>query len=183
MAIVAALFVLPLRAWQRQRTDLAAAKRELAAYERAIDELDAENARLVTAEGVREAARQDYGYKGGSEQVVGILPPGPASDIMPPGWPYSLVRDILAVRRDAVATAAAAAARTTVASTPPIASDPATVDSAAAGPEPGPDSSVAAVSSAAPAASSWRVPNSAASATTACERRSKSCRPRSGPRG
>jgi cell division protein FtsB len=120
-AIIGALLVLPIRAWQSQKAELAARERELVALESANARVEADNERLRSPEGVAESARGDLGFRESDELVIGLLPPGPPSAQLPPGWPYSVVSDIFAVRTNLAAeaaVAAVAASSTTVAPTP-----------------------------------------------------------------
>ena len=57
--IVAALFVLPVKAWLRQRDDIDRKQSEIAALDQANAELADEVSHLDTPEGIEEAARQD----------------------------------------------------------------------------------------------------------------------------
>jgi hypothetical protein len=56
MALGAALFVLPVQAWMRQRDDLVRKEQELAVLDQANRELGAEVDHLQTPEGAKEAA-------------------------------------------------------------------------------------------------------------------------------
>jgi cell division protein FtsB len=134
LAIVGALLVLPLRAWQDQRAELAARRREFASLSTATGRLAAENDRLAQISGIEEAARRDYAFRSKDETVIGMLPPGPASAQFPAGWPYTMVDEILTTRSDLAvaeaqaeaAAAAAAAANTTLPVVDPApAADPA----------------------------------------------------------
>jgi Septum formation initiator len=97
-AVVAALFVLPVRDWFAQDEALAEKRSELAVLERTNAELAAANARLQTDDGVREAAREEIGYvkPGEQRQTVMPVPQGPAT--LPTGWPYDTISQIIAVR-------------------------------------------------------------------------------------
>lgn len=108
-AVLTAVLILPVRAWINQRHELADRTRELAALNVANDELSAENDRLTTAEGIRDAARQDLGLIEDGETVIAMLP-APVSELMPSGWPYSMVGQILAARQASVIAAPPSAA-------------------------------------------------------------------------
>ncbi len=108
LAVAAALFVLPMRAWLTQRDELAASKAELTQLEAANNRLAEENAQLQTADGISQTARDDLGYQEATESVAAALPPPEIAAVLPPGWPNSLVGQILAVRTVAALTAASA---------------------------------------------------------------------------
>ncbi len=110
-AVLTAVLILPVRAWINQRNELANSTRELAALNAANDKLSAQNDRLRTAEGIKDAARQDLGLIEDGETVIAMLP-APVSELMPAGWPYSMVGQILTARR---ASVIAPTASTTVA--------------------------------------------------------------------
>ncbi len=112
-AVLAAVLVLPVRAWLNQRDELAARNRELAALDAANEDLAAQNDRLRTAQGIKDAARQDLGLIEDGETVIAMLP-APVTELMPIGWPYSVVGQILTVRQ---ASAILAAATTTAPAT------------------------------------------------------------------
>jgi cell division protein FtsB len=97
-ALVAALFVLPVKAWLRQRDDIAVKDKELSALDQANAELNDEVSRLKTPEGIEEAAREEIGYVQRGEIRLTMLPAPPAPITMPSGWPYDTVAQIIAVR-------------------------------------------------------------------------------------
>jgi len=97
-ALVAALFVLPVKAWLRQRDDIAVKDKELSALDQANAELSDEVGRLKTPEGIEEAAREEIGYVQRGEIRLTMLPAPPAPITMPSGWPYDTVAQIVAVR-------------------------------------------------------------------------------------
>ena len=98
-ALVAALFVLPVKAWLRQRDDIAVKDKELSALDQANAELADEVSRLQTPEGIEEAAREEIGYVQRGEIRLTMLPAPPAPITMPSGWPYEAVAQIVAVRQ------------------------------------------------------------------------------------
>ena len=98
-ALVAALFVLPVKAWLRQRDDIAVKDKELSALDQANAELSDEVSRLQTPEGIEEAAREEIGYVQRGEIRLTMLPAPPAPITMPSGWPYDAVAQIVAVRQ------------------------------------------------------------------------------------
>ncbi|HRB01773.1 MAG TPA: septum formation initiator family protein [Ilumatobacteraceae bacterium] len=97
-ALVAALFVLPVKAWLRQRDDIAVKEKELSALDQANAELSDEVGRLQTPEGIEEAAREEIGYVQRGEIRLTMLPAPPAPITMPSGWPYDTIARIVAVR-------------------------------------------------------------------------------------
>jgi cell division protein FtsB len=98
-SLVAALFVLPVKAWLRQRDDIAVKEKELSALDQANAELADEVSRLQTPEGIEEAAREEIGYVQRGEIRLTMLPAPPAPITMPSGWPYDAVAQIVAVRQ------------------------------------------------------------------------------------
>lgn len=98
LAVAAALFVLPFKAWLQQRSLLEESSSELAALQAANDRLAAENENLQTSEGVEAAARDDLGYQQANEEAVAALPPPAVPGVLPAGWPYDDVTQILTVR-------------------------------------------------------------------------------------
>lgn len=100
-AIAAALVVLPARAWMNQREELTAKKDELSTLDSANDALAADIDRLQTPEGIEDAARVELGYQMQGETRVSPLDTPNASTELPKGWPYSMVRQIVAVRTNA----------------------------------------------------------------------------------
>jgi cell division protein FtsB len=97
-ALVAALFVLPVKAWLRQRDDIAVKDKELSALDQANAQLADEVSRLQTPEGIEEAAREEIGYVQRGEIRLTMLPAPPAPITMPSGWPYDTLAQIVAVR-------------------------------------------------------------------------------------
>ena len=97
-----ALLVLPLGTWSDQDVDLEQRQTQLAELTRVNNDLSAEVDRLATDDGIREAARQDYGFVEQGEQRTSILPfPALTVDVLPDeGWPYNAVTMIM----DAAAT-------------------------------------------------------------------------------
>ena len=104
-ALVVALFVLPVKAYLRQRSDIARKQRELAALDQANAELTAQVNRLNTPEGVEEAAREEIGYVRRGEIRLTVLPSPAAPVAMPSGWPYDAIAAVVAVHQPAVSVA------------------------------------------------------------------------------
>ena len=113
-AIIAALFVLPVRAWFSQGDEAAAKRHQLEVINAANGQLEAEVNRLNTDDGIREAARREIGYTNRGEQRETVLPTPQAPLTLPAGWPYDAVSQIIAVRTGGlvVPNAAAVAATT-----------------------------------------------------------------------
>jgi cell division protein FtsB len=105
-ALIVALFVLPVKAFLRQRTDIARKERELAALDQANAELTAQVNRLNTPEGVEEAAREEIGYVRRGEIRLTVLPAPAAPVVLPSGWPYDAIAAVVAVRQHGVPLAA-----------------------------------------------------------------------------
>ncbi len=103
-ALAAALLLLPLRDWLRQRDDLAERSAELVTLEQATARLAEDVARLQTPEGIEDAAREELGYVEQGEQRLAVVEVPSGSTDLPEGWPYSLVEQIIAARRGAPAT-------------------------------------------------------------------------------
>ena len=100
-ALVAALFVLPVKAWLRQRSDIAHKRSELAALDQANAELTGQVNHLQTADGIEEAAREEIGYVRRGEIRLTVLPAPAAPVTMPNGWPYDAIAEVVAVRQQA----------------------------------------------------------------------------------
>ncbi len=97
-ALIASLFVLPVKSWLQQRDDLARKQNELAVLSNANAQLAADVNRLQTPDGIKEAARQEVGYIGVGEQRISVLPTPNAPLTLPTGWPYDAIAQIVAVR-------------------------------------------------------------------------------------
>jgi cell division protein FtsB len=107
-ALLASLFVLPVKSWLQQRDDLAKKQDELAVLSNANAQLAADVNRLQTPDGIMEAARQEIGYVGIGEQRISVLTTPNAPLTLPTGWPYDAIAQIIAVRAAAPATGATA---------------------------------------------------------------------------
>lgn len=96
-AAAAAVFILPIGTWREQDVDLVQRQAQLEELTRVNAELQREVDRLMTDDGIREAARQDYGYVEQGERRSSILPlPALTFDLLPTGWPYNAVTQIAA---------------------------------------------------------------------------------------
>ena len=105
-ALAASLFVLPVKSWLQQRDDLARKQHELAVLGNANAQLAGDVNRLQTADGIKEAARQEVGYIGVGEQRISVMTTPNAPLTLPTGWPYDAIVQIIAVRASAAAPAA-----------------------------------------------------------------------------
>lgn len=97
-ALVAALFVLPIKAYMRQQDDMEHKQAEVAALQQINADLAEEVARLQTPAGIEEAAREEIGYVQRGEMRLTVLPEPDAPITMPDGWPYDTVAAIVSVR-------------------------------------------------------------------------------------
>ena len=104
-ALIASLFVLPVKSWLQQRDDLARKQNELAVLTNANAQLAADVNRLQTPEGIKEAARQEVGFVSIGEQRISVLPTPSAPLTLPAGWPYDAISQIVTVRSAAAAAA------------------------------------------------------------------------------
>jgi cell division protein FtsB len=106
-ALIASLFVLPVKSWMQQRDDLATKQNELAVLKNANAQLAADVSRLNTPEGIKEAARQEVGMVGFGEQRISVLTTPSAPLTLPAGWPFDAISQIIAVRAASAAVATA----------------------------------------------------------------------------
>ena len=97
-AIAFAVFVLPIGTWRDQDVDIQQRQAQLDELQRVNNELQAETIRLETADGIREAAREDYGYVELGEERATVLPLPPLPTDLPDGWPYNVVTEIIDAR-------------------------------------------------------------------------------------
>jgi len=97
-AIAFAVFVLPIGTWREQDVDLDQRRAQLDELQRVNNELEAETLRLETADGIREAAREDYGFVERGEGRATVLPMPPLPTDLPDGWPYNVVTEIVDAR-------------------------------------------------------------------------------------
>jgi cell division protein FtsB len=99
-ALAAALFLLPIQTYFNQDDRIEQRSDQLTQLESVNDDLRSEVARLSTADGVREAAREELGFVESGERRESVLDLPPVPTDLPDGWPYSLVNDITALRRN-----------------------------------------------------------------------------------
>ena len=97
-AIAFAVFVLPISTWQDQLIDIEQRQAQLDELQRVNSELESETLRLETADGIREAAREDFGFVELGEERTSILPMPELPTDLPDGWPYNVVSEIIDVR-------------------------------------------------------------------------------------
>lgn len=93
--IGAAIFVLPISTWRDQDTTIEQRQAQLDELQRVNRELDAETTRLQTDDGIREAAREDFGFVEVGEERASVLPLPPLPTDLPDGWPYNVVTAIV----------------------------------------------------------------------------------------
>ena len=101
-ALVAALFVLPVRAWLGQRRALAEAEEQLDVIWEENKRLEGVYDELQTDEVIEQQAREQFGLIKPGEQALSVLPAPPAT-ALPTGWPYDQVQAILWIRIAAAA--------------------------------------------------------------------------------
>jgi len=91
-----AVFISPISTWRDQDVDLEQRQAQFEELSRVNAELEAEVERLTTDDGIRESAREDYGYTEAGERRLSVtdLPPLPTD--LPDGWPYNVVTGIIA---------------------------------------------------------------------------------------
>lgn len=99
-ALAAALFVLPVRTYFDQDTQIVQREDQLAEISAVVDDLRSEVARLQTDDGVREAARAELGMVDVGEERQTVLDPAGVPTDLPEGWPYDLVENIVDLRRN-----------------------------------------------------------------------------------
>jgi cell division protein FtsB len=104
-ALVAALFVLPVRAWLGQRRALAETEEQLDVIWRENKRLEGVYDELQTDEVIEQQAREQFGLVKPGEQALSVLP-APAATALPTGWPYDQVQAILWIRIAAAADGA-----------------------------------------------------------------------------
>lgn len=98
LALVVALFILPVRTWFHQRDLLSARQIEYVGYEDTNEALQDQVAYLKTDAGLQEAIRTQLGYLRPSERRIPMMDLPAMSTLLPERWPYSVVSNILLVR-------------------------------------------------------------------------------------
>lgn len=108
LALVVALFILPVRTWFHQRELLSVRQTEYAGYEDTNEALQDQVNYLETDAGLQEAIRTQLGYLRPNERRIPMMDLPAMSTVLPEQWPYTVVSNILLVRSlDAVRLAAA----------------------------------------------------------------------------
>lgn len=108
LALVVALFILPVRTWLHQRELLSVRQTEYAGYEDTNEVLQDQVTYLKTDAGLQEAIRTQLGYLHPNERRIPMIDLPAMSTVLPEQWPYTVVSNILLVRSlDAVRLAAA----------------------------------------------------------------------------
>jgi hypothetical protein len=97
-AAAAALFGLPIQTYFGQDAQIAERSDQLTQLDQINNDLRNEVERLKTDDGVREAAREELGFVEAGEHRESILELPPVPTALPDGWPYSLVKGIVALR-------------------------------------------------------------------------------------
>ena len=108
VAMMLALFVLPVRTWVNQRQLLSARQIEYAAYENTIEALQDQVSYLKTDAGLQEAIRTQLGYLHPNEKRIPMMDLPAMSTALPEQWPYTVISNILLVRTLDTAKQAAA---------------------------------------------------------------------------
>lgn len=98
-ALAAALFAIPIRNYVAQDEKIAERTSQLERLQAVVADLEAEVARARTADGVREAAREELGYVQQGEQRTSVIDAGMVPTVLPNGWPYNVVTKIHDLRR------------------------------------------------------------------------------------
>ncbi|MEK7295495.1 MAG: hypothetical protein AAB018_03070, partial [Actinomycetota bacterium] len=98
LALVVALFILPVRTWFHQRELLSERQTEYAGYEDTNEALQDQVTYLQTDAGLQEAIRTQLGYLHPNERRIPMIDLPAMSTLLPEQWPYSVVSNILLVR-------------------------------------------------------------------------------------
>jgi hypothetical protein len=97
-ALVASLFVFPVRTWLNQRDMLAEREAEYAAYEDIVENLQDQVTYLQSPQGLRDAIRTQLGYLAPDEKRVPLMEAPELSATFPERWPYTIVSTMMLVR-------------------------------------------------------------------------------------
>ena len=108
VALVVALFILPVRTWVHQRQLLASRQIEYAGYEDTNEALQDQVTYLKTDAGLQEAILTQLGYLHFNERRIPMMDLPAMSTLLPEQWPYTVVSNILLVRTLEVTRQAAA---------------------------------------------------------------------------
>ena len=117
-ALAAALFVIPIRTMFDQDARIETRTEQVAELESVVADLRTEVARLETDDGIREGAREELGYVEAGEIRETVLDYPDLPTVLPAGWPYQLVTEIMTLRRGGVAAPAIAPSPATPTSAP-----------------------------------------------------------------
>ncbi len=98
VALVVALFILPVRTWLHQRALLSERKTEYAGFEDTNEALQDQVTYLQTDAGLQEAIRSQLGYLHPNERRIPMIDLPALSTVLPEQWPYTVVSNILLVR-------------------------------------------------------------------------------------
>ena len=98
LALVVALFILPVRTWLNQRALLSERQTEYAGFEDTNEALQDQVTYLKTDAGLQEAIRTQLGYLHPNERRVPMIDLPAMSTTLPEQWPYTVVSNILLVR-------------------------------------------------------------------------------------
>ncbi|MHB1089767.1 MAG: FtsB family cell division protein [Ilumatobacteraceae bacterium] len=98
LALVVALFILPVRTWFHQRELLSERRIEYAGYEDTNEVLQDQVTYLKTDAGLQEAIRTQLGYLHPNERRIPMIDLPAMSTLLPEQWPYTVVSNILLVR-------------------------------------------------------------------------------------
>jgi cell division protein FtsB len=98
LALVVALFILPVRTWFHQRDLLSQRRTEYAGFEDTNEALQDQVTYLKTDAGLQEAIRTQLGYLHPNERRIPMIDLPAMSTVLPERWPYSVVSNILLVR-------------------------------------------------------------------------------------
>ncbi len=97
-ALLAALFAFPVKNWLHQQDQIERKQAQLAVRTVANDQLTREVARLQTADGALEAARDELGLVMPGEERISVLATDTGPLPLPAGWPFDVVQGIIAAR-------------------------------------------------------------------------------------
>jgi cell division protein FtsB len=99
-ALAYALFGIPFRTLFDQDDRIDERTLQVTELETVVVDLRSEVARLKTEDGIRDAAREELGYVEAGEMRETVLDAPNVPIDLPDGWPYSMVNDITALRRN-----------------------------------------------------------------------------------
>lgn len=97
-ALVASLFVFPVRTWLHQRNLLEERQAEYAAYEDIVENLQDQVNYLQSPAGLRDAIRTQLGFLAPDEKRVPLMEAPELSATFPERWPYTIVSTMMLVR-------------------------------------------------------------------------------------